>query len=282
MNAIAALARAYFSGFPVEKAKWRIWEQFRKTKHYRAFRAGAYRTRYGFSMNLAPDQQIDRFIYFWDCWEPNETRLVRKLLRTNDIFVDVGANNGYYSLLASTLVGPSGSVLALEPLPPIISELKANIALNGFRNISVIESAVSDKADDLVLTIPEGGGPGVTTLRPVKGASWRVSCNRLDRLLADFPTPRLVKIDVEGAELKALTGLEGLLVRNEAPDVLCEVTASFLKQIGDNANALYSWMARFGYRAYLVRENGLQVLPLGTLPRNDQENVFFTKGKPPP
>jgi len=281
VNPISILARSYFSYFPADKGKWRLWEQFRRTKHYDAFPRGAYRTRYGFSMNLAPDQQIDRFIYFWGCWEPNETWVIRKLLRRNDVFVDVGANDGYFSLLASTLVGPSGQVLALEPIPTTVAELRANIGLNGLANITVIESAASDDAGELSLTMPTRAGTGMTTLRPIDGISCRVTCNRLDRILAHGPTPRLVKIDVEGAELKALRGLEGVFLARDPPDVLCEVTASYLEQVGASAREVYSLMEGFGYRAYLVRGYGLWELPRGTEQENDQENVLFTRSGHP-
>lgn len=281
MHPTCILARLYFWHFPLEKGKWRLWETFRETSYYDAFTPGAYRTRYGFSMNLAPDQQIDRFIYFWGCWEPNETWIVRKLLQPNDVFVDVGANDGYFSLLASRLVGPSGQVLALEPLPATASELRSNVVLNGLTNITVIESAASDNSDDLLLTMPAGAGTGMTTLRPVYGTSRRVRCDRLDHLLDHFRAPRLVKIDVEGAELKVLKGLEGLLLKDDAPDVLCEVTPTYLEQVGDTARELYSWMAELGYRAYLVKGHDLQALPRGACQKNNQENVLFRKSVQP-
>ena len=281
MNPISTLARLYFSHFPVEKGKWRLWERFRDTKYYHMFPPASHRTRYGFWMNIEPSQQIDRFIYYWGCWEPNETRLIRKLLRPKDVFVDVGANDGYFSLLASKLVGRLGQVVALEPFPTTAIELRANVALNRFRNIAVIERAASDNSDDLVLTMPHEVGTGMTTLRPVDGTSWCVKCDRLDNLLADLPAPRFVKIDVEGAELRVLRGMEKLLQRDSGPYVLCEVTASYLKQVGDSAGELYALMDHFGYRAYLVKGHELQVLRKGALRENDQDSVLFTKRDQP-
>ena len=254
-----------------------MWEWFRRTTHYRGFPPGAYRTSYGFSMNLAPDDQIDRFVYFWRCWEPNETWLIRTLLRPGDVFIDVGANAGYYSLLAARLVGPTGRVLSVEPIPPTAERLKANIALNGFGNIWVIEAAASDETGEIVLTIPESGQAGMTTVRQVKGSSWRVKCDRLDRLLRDVGVPRMLKVDVEGAELRALRGLEGLLVKDNAPDVLCEVTPSYLAQIGDSAEALCSWMSGLDYRGYVLKGRAFRALTGATFASSHQESVFFTK-----
>jgi len=277
MNPASAFARIYFSFFPLEKGKWRAWEWFRRTTHYRDFPPGAYRTNYGFSMNLGTNDQIDRFVYFWRCWEPNETWLIRTLLRPGDVFIDVGANAGYYSLLASRLVGPAGRVLSVEPIPLTLGRLKANIALNGFGNIRIIEAAASDETGEIVLTMPESGQAGMTTVRQVKGSSWRVKCDRLDRLLGDVGASRLVKVDVEGAELRALRGLQGLLVKDNAPDVLCEVTPSYLAQIGDSAEALCSWMSGLDYRGYLLKGRAFDALAGATFPSRHQESVFFTK-----
>ena len=274
---IAMAAQFYFSHFPVEKGKWRLWEIFRKTRYYRSFRSGAHRTRYGFSMNIQSDQQIDRVIYYWGCWEPNETDIIRKLLRPGYTFVDVGANDGYFSLLASSLVGESGKVIALEPTPDIAAELRANIHLNGFKNISVLERAASDVTGELTLTTPLGAGSGMTTFRSVAGRSWRVKADRLDVLLSDSPPPNVVEVDVEGAELKVLRGMEGLLKGEDAPHILCEVTASFLEEVGDSAGALYSLMEQLGYRTFLIEGQKLHTLPIGQHQRSGQDSVLFTK-----
>jgi len=106
-----SLAKAYFADFPMDTGKWRAWRSFQRTPSYQGFAPGVYATRYGFAMRLDPREQIDRFIYFWKCWEPNESRLIASQLRAGDVFVDVGANDGYFSFLASGLVGATGVVV---------------------------------------------------------------------------------------------------------------------------------------------------------------------------
>jgi hypothetical protein len=96
-------------------------------------------------------------------------------------------------------------------------------------------------------------------------------------LLASFPVPRLVKIDVEGAELKVLRGLEGLLLKADPPHVLCEVTMSYLEQLGDTTNELYSWMEGLGFRAHLFDGYRLRALPKGARQKRDQETILFAK-----
>jgi hypothetical protein len=91
----------------------------------------------------------------------------------------------------------------------------------------------------------------------------------------DFSRVRLVKVDVEGAELQVLRGMAGLL-RLQHPDLLVEVTDRFLRQLGDSAAALLEFLAQLGYVCYLISDDRVtRVEELGTaLPQ--QWNAFFT------
>jgi tRNA/tmRNA/rRNA uracil-C5-methylase (TrmA/RlmC/RlmD family) len=106
-----------------------------------------------FGMRIAGDTRdiIQGFIYFFGMWEPSLTRWIQERLAPGDIFIDVGANIGYYSLLASKLVGHSGSVVAIEPSPKIFSALQHNLALNHIENVRVVNMAVSDRREALRL-----------------------------------------------------------------------------------------------------------------------------------
>src|SRR5690242_8873726 len=82
--------------------------------------------------------------YWIGTWEWDKQRLVQKLLRSGDSFFDVGANVGFYSLLASRLVGSAGRVVAFEPLPRNVQALKEHLRINRVRNVTVWEAAVSE------------------------------------------------------------------------------------------------------------------------------------------
>jgi FkbM family methyltransferase len=129
-------------------------------------------------------------------------------LKPGDIFVDVGANVGYYSIRASKLVGAKGKVFAVEPVPQTVTVLKFNIKLNGVRNVTVIDKAGWHTRAKLKLKVAKG---------PVGSSSFCRSANLVvdvDAIPLDeiFNTRnlleiKLIKIDVEGAEYEVLKGL---------------------------------------------------------------------------
>lgn len=140
--------------------------------------------------------------------EPLTLALLERLLRPGDIFVDVGANIGAFSLRAAARVGASGRVVAFEPNPAALRRLRKNIALNPHLRVEVIESAVSDRSGEVRLAQPDGwnlGGVRIDTEGTV-----RVRCAPLAELLPPLALAapvQVLKIDVEGHEPAVLAGL---------------------------------------------------------------------------
>lgn len=108
----------------------------------------------GFDYQFDFRDELQRLMYF-GLYEQAETTLIAGSLRAGDVFLDIGANIGYYSLMASRLVGESGRVYAFEPIPENAHKILAAVQLNGIRNIYVNQSAVGESAGELVL---HGGG----------------------------------------------------------------------------------------------------------------------------
>jgi FkbM family methyltransferase len=116
---------------------------------------------------------VQRYIHLFGIWEPNITRVVQRRLSAGDIFVDVGANVGYYSIMASKLVGESGHVVAIEPSLRIFEMLKTNIALNDCpKNITAINMAVSEATKDVDVYAGPENNLGMTTTRMRTGFRW--------------------------------------------------------------------------------------------------------------
>jgi SAM-dependent methyltransferase len=86
-----------------------------------------------------------RINFFLGTYEPEQTRSFQDLVRPGDIVYDIGAHYGYYTLLASELVGASGKVFAVEPCPRNLAFLRRHIALNGCSNVQVLELAIADQ-----------------------------------------------------------------------------------------------------------------------------------------
>lgn len=168
--------------------------------------------------------------------EPEFERLA-EWVRPGDWVLDIGANVGQYTVRLSELVGANGRVIAFEPVPPTFELLAANVARARFANVTLVNAAASDGAGIVGMAVPqldtgldnyymahmteEGGGLQVVSL-PIDSV----------RLPA---TVALAKIDVEGHELKALRGMETILVRDH-PRLIVEGrsgdVASFLGRLG--------------------------------------------------
>ena len=163
----------------------------------------------------SPDMIVDRY-------EKGTTELFRQLLKPGMIVVDVGANVGYFSLLSAELVGSSGKVYAFEPEPGNNGVLQKNIEINSLSNIQVEEMAVSDNSGvaDLYLSELDSGSHSLfgDAARGIRKAV-QVTTTTLDAFLESegWPNVDLVKIDVEGAELGVLNGMERLMERS--PDL---------------------------------------------------------------
>jgi FkbM family methyltransferase len=149
-----------------------------------------------------------------------ERRLLRSLLRPGLRMADVGANIGYYLLLAEGAVGPSGTIACFEPEPDNVAELRRNIAANRLQNVQVFPVAVGDTEG--TVSLRSGINSGVAA---DGSGDLTVSMCRLDDALAspvDF-----VKIDVEGFEGQVLAGARRLL-RDDRPVLFVEIHPGFL------------------------------------------------------
>jgi FkbM family methyltransferase len=148
------------------------------------------------------------------CWlglyEHEKQRQIAREVRANTIFYDVGAHVGFYSLLASVLVG-SGKVYAFEPAPRNLAYLRQHLVLNCVANVDVLPVAISDRVGtasfcvDLTSYTGHLSGEGAFVVRT----------EALDSLVENgrIPPPDHVKMDIEGAELKALNGAQKTLQR---------------------------------------------------------------------
>ncbi len=273
------LARLYFQRFPIEIGKWHVWCGIRHRLNPRAVGQGVTALPDGQRMLIDPHDQIGKTIFYWGMWEPNETYVLERLLRPGACFVDIGANIGWFTLAAARLVGPTGRVIAIEATPPTADVLRANVAMNGHRNITIHDVAVSDAAGSLRINHMHATNAGMNSIRA--GAEtdeyWTVPAERLDALIGAEQEVGLVKMDVEGAEVMALRGMTGLLARRDAPDVMCEITPDYLHQLGSSAAELLGLFAAAGYTGLLIGNRCLTELPLSFGEGSGGENVLFTR-----
>jgi FkbM family methyltransferase len=211
-------------------------------------------------LSLRLDDWVNSQLYYWgyDGYEPGVTLLMRSLLRSRRSVLDIGANIGYYTVLAATLA-PEAEVHAFEPWPLLFERLHRNVALNGFRRVHLSRVAVSDRDGSAVLHLPSPSPgdlhltnasllPGFTA----QGSIMEVPVTRLDTYCHGRVTRQvdLIKIDVEGAELSVLRGMGDLLDRWR-PDIILEVLEGY-------AEELEAFFAPRPYRRFLITKAGLQ------------------------
>jgi FkbM family methyltransferase len=153
----------------------------------------------------------DDLYYLLPDREGDVDAFIRSRLREGAVFVDVGANVGYYTLVASKLVGVVGRVYAIEPVPSTATLLRVNVKLNGCSNVVVYEVAAWSTRGSLTLKILASMYGYASAVR--EGASVTVDASTLDDILRDEASIHLIKIDVEGAELDVLKGAQSTLCR---------------------------------------------------------------------
>jgi FkbM family methyltransferase len=160
------------------------------------------------------------------CYEPETEARILSSLSSGDVFVDVGANVGLFTVGAGRAVGPSGRVLAFEPSPFVFPYLRRNVQLNDLPNVEVLELALSDCERDRAPFYPAPHDHfGMGALAPqFNGESCLVRTRTLDEILEEKKIRRVavLKVDVEGHELAVLRGARRLLERSESPIVIFE------------------------------------------------------------
>ena len=194
-------------------------------------------------------------------------------LREGDNVLDVGANVGYHTVLASKIVGPRGKVFSFEASPMVGVQLKVTES-NINNNVRVFNLAVSDSLATLTFYTEIGGHTGRSSLlQHVASESQanQVPAIPLDSMLPDLPNITLVKLDIEGAEMRALRGMRNLLSRDK-PGVLLELTEQWLRADGSSADELLAFMQQLGYTAHSI-DSGHAAFARD--PNRHQQDVLF-------
>jgi FkbM family methyltransferase len=215
-----------------------------------------FRLRYCFKgfpvfMNGKPFR-IDESLRRWnlDAEAPMQ-REFDKWVRKGDHCVDIGANFGMHTLYLADLVGDAGEVVAFEPVPRNLALLERNIKLNAYaKRTSIVPKLASNSPlASLEIEIPEKGVAVTASIssKRISHFGIRAPNLRLDDFFSIYSTPlRLMKIDVEGAELEVLRGAEKVLKRHK-PILIIEVHGFALPNFGADVGMLRDFLSRLGY-----------------------------------
>jgi FkbM family methyltransferase len=189
--------------------------------------------------------------------EEHVQNTLAKHLSRGMVFYDLGANIGFFSLLAARIVGPEGHVFSFEPDATVAVRLRRNVSQNGFSNVTVIEKGAWSSNRRGSFAAAESASPDRGTGRFVasqRDGTALVECVALDDFAAAHSAPDAIKCDVEGAEIEVLRGAENLIRRNR-PWILGEMHSDA------NARAWVEWLTRFGYNLETLDANHILACP---------------------
>jgi len=211
----------------------------------------------GLKFNLYLGNDLSRQLFIAGCAEPNEFAFLDRVLEPGMVFVDAGANEGLYTLFASRRVGASGHVLSFEPSEREYARLQSNLSLNQLTNVRAYQIALADRNGEEELAVAGFEHEGQNTLGAFvhQGVSLlrkeHVTMRQLDTLTGEekFPKIDVIKLDVEGAEVRVIQGAQKVL-REHRPVVLFEALESALQAQGSNLASLMELLSSCGYQLF--------------------------------
>jgi FkbM family methyltransferase len=244
-------------------------------------------TRWGGKLMVdTRDAAIAPWLVLDGLWEAHVTGWLQRTLTPGQVFVDVGANVGYFTVLGGQLVGPRGRVVAVEAHPRLAELLRRNVILNGLHGfVTTWHRAAWSSATDVKLHVRTSfagnssvGSIGDDALDRLGDTEQIVEVPALpvDDLLEGLERVDVLKVDVEGAEVHVFTGLTRTLAANPGIVVMFEWAPAQIESVGDTTGELLDLLEGHGLGFRLVEDD---LAPIGRAALLDLEygNVVATR-----
>jgi FkbM family methyltransferase len=245
--------------------KFLRWAFYQVLRRDFTFRTG------GFRFVSMPGNWSSLAIYIQSQRDPCLQRFIERSLAPGSTFVDVGANIGTYTILASSVVGPSGKVVAIEPHPFIFGYLQRNITVNRLQNVFAVEVAVGAEPQTALMQYSEKN-PGETHVTSqIHGKATQVPMARLDDVLSDLGvvTVDYLKIDVEGYELAVLRGAKRVIDASPNIIIQTELINAYAERYGHAAAEAAELLLSMAFSPHEVDRLGVpHVVSKDKLPAN--------------
>lgn len=201
-------------------------------------------------------------------FEPNVREVFLKYVQPGMNIIDIGANIGYYTILAAKRIGNNGRVLAIEPQPSVYQNLRRNVSLNDLNsNVTTFQIAASNKEGEVVFHVPEVGLEALASQqlngRFESKATITLPCRRVDDVVFENQIGHvdLVKIDAEGAELSIFEGMSSVLSGEKKPVLIFEANEKNTEPFGYSVFDLLKRVHEYGYRLKQLDEEDWLALP---------------------
>ena len=198
------------------------------------------------SIIITDQENFGTLAYACALWDFEEMLFLTHLLRPDDLFLDIGANVGGYSILASNVAGARS--MAFEPVPSTHDRLLRNIRLNNIEDrVRCFRLGIADVEQTLMMTADRGGLNHIIS-GPCHGATIEVPVRRLDDVLGDEPC-RLIKLDAEGFEMNVLRGGSHVFGNPNLLALIVELNGSG-DRYGNSDSAVHAEILRYGFSPY--------------------------------
>lgn len=190
-------------------------------------------------------------------YEPYTTELFKRAVRPGAVVVDIGAQFGYYSLIAAKFAGSEGRVFAFEPAPNNFQTLGRNIRLNNYSHIIYpIQKAIGDKHGTVTLFLYEHSDSHGMFRHPQAAVKEVVSveCITIDSFLKGQPVD-VIKMDIEGNEPYALEGMKQTISKSNSLILFTELAPVFLRRAGVEPKDYLLQLEKLGFDVQLIDEH---------------------------
>ena len=223
---------------------------------------GSHSIVHGFPMDLDPDDTLR--LSLSGVYEPMETRLAAAAVRPGDHVIDLGAFIGYYTLLFSKLVGPTGRVFAFEPTPESFAILQGNVRRNSLDNVELVNAACGSESRATATLFLNRANRGDNHVFDVDGDGYDTVPVRIVRVDDQIPVGRavnFVKMDIQGAEPAALRGMVRTIGNSPGMRILTEFWPLAIQRAGFDPGNFLDELAAMGFTFRHVDRIRRQLVP---------------------
>jgi FkbM family methyltransferase len=230
-----------------------------------------------FYMRVNPTEHIQQQLFWYGYYEKELGDLIRKTLKAGDVFIDIGANIGYFSLLAAKHQ-PTAKIFSFEPVSSLFKQFEENISINGFKNIIAVNAAVGERNDEREIYISGDDNKGMSSFEKPENYSGKTETVKVVEFddwvnKSGFYKIDLIKIDVEGSELFALKGMSETF-KNFKPLIIIEINPQTFRHFNFTGTDILNYLNGFGFSSFLISKAG-ELISISEYIAEDTNNVLF-------
>ena len=202
-----------------------------------------------------------------------ETNIIKNEIKNGDVVIDLGASIGYYTLLLAKYVGKTGKVFSFEPELSNFKLLQKNVIENNYDNVVLEQKVVSDVNGNVDLWVGQQSCGANRIYKPDRTAKQKFKTTKVDAVRLDdyfINSPFLdkinfIKMDIEGAEFKALQGMKSILKLNKNLMILTEFDVASLEDAGSDPDEFLSFFSDEGFDIFVIDESSMNLVPLNQI-----------------